>query len=916
MKNIWQFTNQLSNLYQKHAKRNTYLLSFLLPVILFMCYLIPHKVTPFGENTLLSIDLLNQYIDFYAYVRTMIQTGEWQSIFYSFSKGIGGTMIGTWAYYLMSPFMWLIALLTKTFLPQIITFVITLKIGLSGLSFQYLLGSTYKEFNARTLTFSLAYALMSFTTANIINIMWLDVVVLLPIIIYALDNLTKTKNILPYAVVLAIAFISNFYIGFMVALFMPFFYLYFVIKHYTSIKDAAKTILPFGLGSLLAGGVASFLIIPTAFELIASKGQTVDLETSELFLFNLTDFLSKMTIGALDHSQITEGFPNLFVGTIAAISFILYFTNNRIALKERITVLLLTILFAFIMVFEPLNTLFHGGREPIWYPTRYSFIISFFALYIGYQDFRLRSKYRIQFIYPATFITIAFITFLVAIQTDYTYLRMAYITIHALTMIGLLLCLLLFQYNTKLSAIFILGITAIELVANTSGNLSAYIFTSTNVYQNGVNDLTTVINELKAKDNDFYRIEKTFGRSFNDAMQYDFNGVQHFNSTVEYDVANFMQAVGAANQDHVIAYDSPTPLVDMLLGIHYFIDADINQYDYEAYLKADFSNEEEYQSTIDHRPITKNYVRHDLNKYELTNIVDKYYIYRNPYSLSLGYTVPESVKGLSLDRKNMLLNNQNDLVAALNTGEDKKAFVPVETDLSVQNSINLKQNENNYEVIEPNKVASITYSYHIPTNETYYFSYEPTITNHDYSLTIEIDGEEKDLADGDKEFVTLASNEAGKTKDIRFNYYVKTVEQSPVKNPTFNVENLAIYQLNQDVIDDLYQSLNQDAFTVTSMNDTHVTAILDHQSDNELLMMSVPYNKGWKITVDDQPVDAIPLLNGAFTGVPLTNKGQLKVELHYFPRGLIIGSVISIVSILVLITHGHIYKKKHKKVEV
>src|SRR5699024_5945228 len=239
--------------------------------------------------------------------------------------------------------------------------------------------------------------------------------------------------------------------------------------------------------------------------------------------------------------------------------------------------------------------------------------ISFCALYIGYQDFRLRSKYRVQFIYPATFITIAFITFLVAIQNDHTYLRLPYITIHALTMIGLLLCLLLFQYNTKLSTIFILGITAIELAANTSGNLSAYIFTNTTVYQNGVNDLTTVINELKAKENDFYRIEKTFGRSINDAMQYDFNGVQHFNSTVEYDVANFMQAVGVANQDHVIAYDSPTPLVDMLLGIHYFIDADIDQYDYEAYLKADFSNAEEYQSSIDDRPITKNYVRHDLN---------------------------------------------------------------------------------------------------------------------------------------------------------------------------------------------------------------------------------------------------------------------------------------------------------------
>lgn len=97
------------------------------------------------------------------------------------------------------------------------------------------------------------------------------------------------------------------------------------------------------------------------------------------------------------------------------------------------------------------------------------------------------------------------------------------------------------------------------------------------------------------------------------------------------------------------------------------------------------------------------------------------------------------------------------------------------------------------------------------------------------------------------------------------------------------------------------------------MSDTHIAATLDHQSDNNLLMMSVPYNKAWTITVDGQPVEAIPLLDGAFTGIPLTNKGQLTIELHYFPRGLMIGSVVSIVSIIVLITYGHIYKKKHKK---
>ena len=123
---------------KKYSKKQLLLISFALPFTIMLIIYIAMGVYPFGKETLLTIDLAQQYVDFFSYYRhTLLH--EPQALFYSFAKGIGGEMVGLWSYYLNSPFNLLMLLMPQRFLPVGIMLLMLIKIASSGLSFAYLL---------------------------------------------------------------------------------------------------------------------------------------------------------------------------------------------------------------------------------------------------------------------------------------------------------------------------------------------------------------------------------------------------------------------------------------------------------------------------------------------------------------------------------------------------------------------------------------------------------------------------------------------------------------------------------------------------------------------------------------------------------------------------------------------------------
>lgn len=78
---------------QVWSKKYPLILSFLLPGLLVAFYFAIRGAFPFGSSSVLTVDLGQQYIDFFAYLRQTL-LGNPGQLFYAFNKGLGGDMFG------------------------------------------------------------------------------------------------------------------------------------------------------------------------------------------------------------------------------------------------------------------------------------------------------------------------------------------------------------------------------------------------------------------------------------------------------------------------------------------------------------------------------------------------------------------------------------------------------------------------------------------------------------------------------------------------------------------------------------------------------------------------------------------------------------------------------------------------------
>ena len=165
-------------------------LSFLIPftIITTVFYMKGY----FTDKLILSSDLRAQYYPLFCYLKDIISGTN--SIFYSFNKGVGGTMFGTIFYYISSPLNLLIVFFSKNNIVYFITFLIILKISLCGLTMYIYMTKKYNCRNFKIVVFSTCYALMGYNLNYFMNIMWLDVVYLTPLVLLGIDLIIKKDN--------------------------------------------------------------------------------------------------------------------------------------------------------------------------------------------------------------------------------------------------------------------------------------------------------------------------------------------------------------------------------------------------------------------------------------------------------------------------------------------------------------------------------------------------------------------------------------------------------------------------------------------------------------------------------------------------------------------------------------------------
>ena len=121
-----------------------------------------------------------------------------------------------------------------------------------------------------------------------------------------------------------------------------------------------------------------------------------------------------------------------------------------------------------------------------------------------------------------------------------------------------------------------------------------------------------------------------------------------------------------------------------------------------------------------------------------------------------------------------------------------------------------------------------------------------------------------------------------------------------------------LYRFSDSALEQIYNILSDEEWVLTEWTDTTLKGSIE-MKEAGLLYTSIPFDKGWTVTVDGEEVSTRKLFD-TFLTVELP-AGSHEIEMSYEPQGLRPGAVISAGSVLILAVigvSGRIRRKKER----
>lgn len=237
----------------KQAGANTrwklYTAAFAAPVLLLAAVYAVAGFAPFGEKTLLTVDMNGQYVAFFSQLRSILLGKD--DLLYTFGKALGGDMIGLFAYYIASPLNLLVVFFPVRALPWFVLLLTLLKTGLAGVS----LAAWARRHTGprKALCLCVLYALCTYSIAYQQNILWLDGVILLPLMALGIERIVEGGRPWLYLGSLAMGILTDYYIGYMLCIFSVLYFLFYALGGFAARKAPVLPMLATYAGaSLLA----------------------------------------------------------------------------------------------------------------------------------------------------------------------------------------------------------------------------------------------------------------------------------------------------------------------------------------------------------------------------------------------------------------------------------------------------------------------------------------------------------------------------------------------------------------------------------------------------------------------------------------------------------------------------------------
>ncbi len=829
-------------------------------------------VWPLGEESVMLVDMHHQYGPLLSELRNMFLEGD--SFVYSFNVGLGVNFLPTFAYYLASPLNLLLVLFPERLLTEGILVITLLKNAAAAAAFAACVQYLYRRRDAMTVASGVLYASMMYMLAYAWNIMWLDVVALLPLVVLCMERMLRTGRWMAYTLTLALALFANYYIGFMLCIFLVLYMIVWLCRQPRPWRQNMLGCWRFGYGSLLGGGLSAALLVPTALALgrTSAAGDGLPKFNSNFPLF---DLMGQFFYGS--EPTIRSGnLPNLYCGVVVLLLLPLYFCQKKIPLRRRLSYGALLSVLLVSCTINQWDLLWHGLHSPNDLPYRFSFLVCFVVLLLVAHAFTYLRDVKPAHIFcslggSALYLILweRFADEESAPQPLLLYVNLLLLAIYA----GVLL---LGTRRRKAGmprqamAMLLLTVICGELVIGGTGsidtlNKNEYFTNHVNYVDNDATaaDAAAVerAQEWAEKDGEiFCRMERLPRFTCMDTALHHYAGITTFASSNPYRTSLFMGRQGYAfNGVNSYLYNSFLPAPDSLLGIRYLV------------LKSRITGHAQLE-LID----------------QLTVQGETRYIYRNRQALPVAFAADYDVlQYRSTD--NAPFKNQTSLYQGL-LGDNRMLYttLKMETDGSGASI-------NGSGFYKPMTRDTATYTTTVDVQGQYFAFVECRAAS---SLRVETR-----TVGGDQQ------NSWDVTVHEPYVIDMGTMEPGQKVNVTVTAEggvsgNIYVVRLNSAVFNNSVEALSAGGMQITHKTATSLTGTVTASKDG-VLFTSIPYDEGWTVEIDGQVVETVPIDpteekdDGALLAARI-KAGQHTVKLTFTAKGQTLGLLISLASLLCL----------------
>ncbi len=503
----------------KLNRSSGFLLAFLIPAAAFIAVLYANGIIPFGsEKAFFYIDMNYQYISYFSYLKQML-TGDASSTF-TFAKLIGGDMAGLTAYYLLSPFNLLFLLFKTSEMAIAVCVVAICKVGCAGLC-AYIFFNNHLQHKPKALMLSSAYALMAYIIVYIQNIMWIDGVIMLPLIALGIDFIYENRGCALYIFSLFFGIFFNYYIGFMLCGASVLYFAYRFVTHHTAFREKLGYAVKYAISSILGGGMNAFLVLSVLKSLEGTTKteysffETIGLQTQLRF----RELIKHLLVPDAVMYNIEIMRPSVFTGFIITLLLVGFFLLPKIPFSKKIAGGIVTVIMLASFYFKTLYLCWHGLSKPVCFEYRFAFVASFFLLLFAME-------------------------FLAVIKIN----------------------------RYVLLALFAANLLSSMWYANLNYTDLNFADNSFQGYYNDTKPVIDYVKDLEKDSDNFYRIEKDFDYNYNDAMVFGYNGLSHYSSGEKLVTRDILAAAGYSYTEMYGYYGYGSNLSnDAMMGIKYLL---------------------------------------------------------------------------------------------------------------------------------------------------------------------------------------------------------------------------------------------------------------------------------------------------------------------------------------------------------